>query len=83
MQVEIQDSTLAFLYTDNGNGMSEDALTKLFDPFYTTKRGQGGSGLGAHIVYNLVTDLLNGKICADSPNGKGLRYQLELPLDLT
>ena len=60
--------------------MDVEALGKLFDPFYTTKRGQGGSGLGTHIVYNLVTGLLGGTIKAHSSLGLGLRYHLRFPM---
>ncbi len=66
-------------YSDDGNGVSEEHLEKLFDPFFTTKRGTGGSGLGTHIVYNLVTQRLKGKIQATSTPGKGLTYTLWLP----
>ena len=62
--------------------MAPAALRRLFEPFYTTKRGQGGSGLGANIVYNLVTTKLGGTIAVDSPRGKGLRYIIRLPLEL-
>ncbi|MCX7217542.1 MAG: GAF domain-containing sensor histidine kinase [Burkholderiales bacterium] len=69
-------------YSDDGNGMDAEALTKLFDPFYTTKRGQGGSGLGAHIIFNLITDVLKGTILASSEIGNGLRYRLRFPRQL-
>jgi signal transduction histidine kinase len=83
MQVEVEGDHLLFNYEDNGRGMDKEGLSKLFDPFYTTKRGQGGSGLGAHIVYNLVTGLLGGSIKAQSEENQGLRYQLRIPLDFT
>jgi C4-dicarboxylate-specific signal transduction histidine kinase len=66
------DAEIHICYQDNGCGMSPLALTKLFDPFYTTKRGQGGSGLGASLVYNLVTQGLNGRISASSVLKQGL-----------
>ena len=66
-------------FTDDGIGMDETALSKLFEPFYTTKRGQGGSGLGAHIVYNLVTSVLSGTVKASSGPGQGLHYHLRFP----
>ena len=44
----------------------------MFDPFFTTRRGQGGSGLGMHIVYNLVTQSLGGRIRVDSVPGQGI-----------
>jgi signal transduction histidine kinase len=67
-------------YQDNGSGMTSDALKHLFDPFYTTKRGRGGSGLGANIIYNLVTAKLGGSIAVDSAPGAGLHYRIRLPM---
>jgi len=67
-------------YTDNGRGMSSEVQHRAFDPFYTTKRGQGGSGLGLHLVYNLVTSGLNGNITIDSQPEKGTQFHIELPL---
>jgi ligand-binding sensor domain-containing protein/signal transduction histidine kinase len=67
-------------YRDNGCGMSAETLKRLFDPFFTTKRSEGNSGLGAHIVYNLVTAQLNGSIYASSEPGQGLYYRILLPL---
>lgn len=80
MQAHVDNATLHFLYADNGVGMEAEALEKLFEPFYTTKRGQGGSGLGAHIVYNLVTGPLGGSIKVSSTPGQGLQYSLRLPV---
>ena len=73
-------SLLTIDFIDNGSGMTADTLKHLFDPFYTTKRGQGGSGLGANIVYNLVTTKLGGTIAVDSAPGLGLHYTIRLPL---
>jgi len=67
-------------YNDNGIGLDDDALKLLFDPFYTTKRGEGGSGLGTHLVYNLVTSSLKGKITVKSQVGKGLAYLIKFPV---
>jgi signal transduction histidine kinase len=64
-------------YEDNGVGVSEDKMPVLFEPFYTTKADRGGSGLGTHIIYNLVTNTLNGKIVATSVEGKGLAFDIE------
>jgi signal transduction histidine kinase len=69
-------------YADDGIGMDQDTLGKLFDPFFTTKRGSGGSGLGAHILYNLATGALGGSVRVDSAPGEGLRYQLKFPRSL-
>ncbi|GHG58793.1 hypothetical protein GCM10010919_00770 [Alishewanella longhuensis] len=67
------------LFVDNGIGMPEENLRQLFDPFFTTKRNQGGSGLGAHIVFNLVTVRLQGDIKVSSEPGQGLQYLMRLP----
>ncbi len=66
-------------YSDNGTGMSEDVRTHAFDPFFTTLRGQGGTGLGLHIVYNIVTQNLGGKIELRSSESGGTRFLITLP----
>ena len=66
--------------SDDGNGIDPAHLSRLFDPFFTTRLGQGGSGLGLHIVYNLVTGLLGGTITVHSNPGQGAEFNLELPL---
>lgn len=71
---------ITITYQDNGVGLSPNGLEQLFEPFYTTRRGQGGSGLGTHILYNIVTQALNGKIHAASEVGKGLKYTIEFPI---
>jgi len=71
--------TVVLDYSDDGAGMQADTLAKLFDPFFTTRRGSGGSGLGAHILYNLVTGPLGGTVKVNSAPGQGLRYRLRFP----
>jgi signal transduction histidine kinase len=68
-----------FDYSDDGAGMDNSTLAQLFDPFFTTKRGTGGSGLGAHILYNLVTGALGGTVKVVSAPGMGLHYKLRFP----
>jgi signal transduction histidine kinase len=79
--VKGDEHTVTIDYEDDGMGMPPMALRRLFEPFYTTKRGQGGSGLGANIVYNLVTAKLGGTISVDSKPGKGLQYHIRLPVE--
>ncbi len=67
-------------YRDNGKGMNQKDLTKIFDPFFTTKRSQGGSGLGMHIVHNLVTQTLGGTISSESKPGEGIMVTMRIPL---
>ncbi len=61
-------------YRDNGSGMDAVQSKKVFDPFFTTKRGSGGSGLGMHIVYNLVTQKLGGTITLESQKNEGVHF---------
>lgn len=69
------------IYRDNGSGISEEHRDKVFDPFYTTKRGSGGSGLGLNICYNLVTQKLCGHIrCLKSDSGAV--FELDIPMVL-
>jgi signal transduction histidine kinase len=70
------------VFQDDGCGMNSEQLRQLFDPFFTTKRGKGGSGLGTHIVYNLVTQALKGKIQVSSGEGKGMQYVIQFPRTL-
>ncbi len=80
IRVSRHDEMLQLHYGDNGRGMDREMLGRIFDPFYTTKRGQGGSGLGMHIVYNLVTRSLGGKIFSTSAPGKGTSFDIIIPL---
>ena len=75
-----EDGTAVLTYRDNGKGMDEKTLAKIFDPFFTTKRSQGGSGLGMHIVHNLVTQTLEGKISCKSKRGNGIIIRLQIPM---
>ena len=79
IDVSIDQQRLVILYKDNGIGVSKEELGKLFDPFYTTQIDKGGTGLGTHIIKNLVIDTLNGSIDAYSESGKGLSYRMTLP----
>lgn len=69
-----------FEFRDDGCGIEEQHLSHIFAPFYTTKLGQGGSGLGLHICYNIVTAVLNGNIEVHSIIGKGTQFNITLPL---
>ncbi len=80
LHCETYDEEWLLLYRDNGVGMSEEVRSRVFEPFFTTRRGQGGSGLGMHIVYNLVTQLLHGSIDCISAPGEGVEIQIQLPM---
>lgn len=76
----IDDNKIKLLYSDDGKGISEHLKKRIFDPFVTTKRGQGGSGLGMHLVYNLVTQALNGSITVASEEDKGVVMTIVFPV---
>ncbi|WP_198109007.1 sensor histidine kinase [Inhella proteolytica] len=64
---------------DDGWGMDENTRKRIFDPFFTTKLGRGGTGLGMHIVHNIVTQLLGGFIDVVSEPNQGALMRLRLP----
>ncbi|TSE21489.1 C4-dicarboxylate transport sensor protein DctB [Tepidimonas alkaliphilus] len=65
--------------SDDGRGMTEEVRRRIFEPFFTTKLGQGGSGLGMHIVHNIVERVLGGSIEVDSALGQGARFTVRAP----
>ena len=65
--------------SDCGHGIPKSDLTHVFEPFFTTRMGQGGSGLGLHIVHNIVTSVLGGQITVRSEAGHGAAFTLVLP----
>ena len=67
------------VFSDDGCGMTPDVRRQAFDPFFTTRRHQGGTGLGLHIVYSIVTHRLGGSLDFDSEVGKGTKVRLVLP----
>ena len=79
IDISLHQQMLHLDYSDNGHGLSKDGIEKLFVPFYTTKGNQGGTGLGTHIIYNLVVDTLNGSIEVINNDNIGLSYHIEFP----
>ncbi|WP_168927492.1 sensor histidine kinase [Nitrincola alkalilacustris] len=76
-----QNSQVLITVCDQGRGISADTLPRVFEPFYSSRFGQGGSGLGMYVVFNLVTHVLGGKICVQSDNNQGCRVLINIPLD--
>ncbi|MBF0110591.1 MAG: PAS domain S-box protein [Magnetococcales bacterium] len=77
----IDETQLSLIYKDDGHGMTEEVRRRVFEPFFTTRRNHGGSGLGMHIVFNLVVQILRGWISCQSALGKGTRFQIIIPLE--
>ena len=72
-----QGNGLSVVFADDGAGMNPEVVDKIFLPFFTTRRGSGGSGLGMHIVYNLVTQNLAGTIVCHSAPDQGARFEMQ------
>ena len=70
---------IEIIFADNGAGMTSDVRRQAFDPFFTTRRNEGGTGLGLHIVYNLVTQQLGGRMMLDSRPGQGTTFRIIMP----
>ncbi len=79
LQAAAHDGGIRIRYSDDGRGMPDDVRQRIFDPFFTTRRTQGGSGLGLHIVYNLVTQRLGGTIAVESAPGAGTEFTVDIP----
>jgi signal transduction histidine kinase len=69
-------------FSDDGKGIAPEHLPQIFEPFFTTRRGHGGSGLGLHIVHNLVTQTMRGRIHCTSRLGEGTAFVIDLPLEV-
>lgn len=76
-----KNNSVDIIFKDNGKGIPKEIINRIFDPFFTTKRGKGGSGLGLNIVYNIVTEKLNGSISCESTIGKGTVFVINVPLN--
>ncbi|HEV7634100.1 MAG TPA: ATP-binding protein [Bradyrhizobium sp.] len=70
---------IEIIFADNGAGMTPDVQRQAFDPFFTTRRNEGGTGLGLHIVYTLVTQQLGGRMMLDSRLGQGTTFRIIMP----
>lgn len=80
--VQDKGDLVKITYKDTGCGIPETHLKMIYEPFFTTKRGQGGSGLGLHIVYNLVHQLLKGSLTCKSKHNEGTCFEVTFPKKL-
>jgi signal transduction histidine kinase len=78
IKAEQQKNTIVIVYSDDGKGLSSESQAKIFEPFYTTKRGYGGTGLGMHLVYNLVSQTMQGTIQLQEAD-KGCTFLITIP----
>lgn len=73
------DDDCLITVSDNGVGIAPEHINRIFDPFFTTKLGEGGNGLGMHIVHNLITGVLGGSIDVNSEAGEGTTFTIVIP----
>ena len=78
--VNEMDDQLELIYKDNGRGIAQNKQDKIFDKFYTTKKRNGGTGLGLHIVKSIVQNKLNGTIDFKSEPGNGVEITIVIPI---
>ncbi len=81
ISVSTHNDTLNIKFKDNGKGIPVGLRPRIFDPFVTTKRGEGGSGLGLHLVYNLVTQALDGSINLVESEEQGCEFLIKIPIN--
>lgn len=74
-----EQNAVVLTISDEGVGIAPENLVHIFEPYFTTRWGEGGSGLGLHIVRSTVTRTLGGTIEVDSALEKGTRFTLTLP----
>lgn len=79
LQIEQIDSYLKITYTDNGKGIDMENKEKIFDQYYTTKRGKGGSGLGLYIVKSIIENKLQGTVSFKSQKNEGVTFLIKIP----
>ncbi len=82
MSIDISEApqhAIRIEFADDGNGIAPELLNKIFDPFFTTARSRGNTGLGLHIAFNLVNNVLQGKLEAASRLGHGTRFIITMP----
>ncbi|MGE5372537.1 MAG: ATP-binding protein [Solirubrobacterales bacterium] len=81
IDVRHSDGNLYLTFSDDGKGMDEATLARVFDPFFTTNRGSGGTGLGLFVLYNLVTGHFGGKVECESKPGQGTTFRICFPVE--
>lgn len=80
IKADIVENQVRLEFRDDGQGIPDNIIDQIFNPFFTTKRGAGGSGLGLHIVYNLMVQTLKGSIRCHSRHGEGSTFTLLWPV---
>lgn len=80
IETSLADGLLTWVYRDDGRGIPPEIAGKIFDPYFTTRRDSGGSGLGLYIVYNIVAGVFKGRISVGAAPGGGAQFTLTIPI---
>lgn len=80
INVERDGEDVVIRYMDDGKGIPGDILSKIFDPFFTTDRHSGRSGLGMHIIYNIITHRLKGSVTCEDASSQGALFVIRAPV---
>lgn len=80
LAARVDGDMLEIIYSDNGRGIPTALHSQVFEPFFTTRRGSGGSGLGLNIIHNIVHRTLGGSLSLDSQEGRGVHFTIRFPL---
>jgi len=83
MVLKQEGTQFIFQFIDDGKGMDENTVSKVFEPFFTTNRKNGGSGLGMSVIYNIVTQKMKGTVTVKSRLGEGSVFTISVPLDVS
>jgi signal transduction histidine kinase len=78
---ELKEKKLILIFKDNGHGIPRQYHKKIFDPFFSTNRHEGGSGLGLNIVYNIVSQRFGGSITLKNNPGGGAKFTITFPIE--
>lgn len=76
---EDNNNIIVLEYTDNGKGIPTENIEKVFNPFFTTGKSSGSTGLGLHIIHNLIIQMLKGRITLESKENEGVKFTIFIP----
>lgn len=80
LEANVEKDILHIVYTDSGKGMCEETLAHIFEQFYTTKKDDGGTGLGMYILYEMIVHTMGGKIEVRSKPNEGVKFMIDIPM---
>lgn len=80
IQTQMEENNVVIRYRDDGKGIPGNIIQKVFDPFFTTSRQSGRSGLGMHIIYNIITQKFKGTITCEDTASKGAFFVIRVPV---